>query len=432
MHVRVATRITDDGGAEFRLMEMPDRPGLKRLTMRHGDELKLFPGPLIEEALGIRKNALHKFIHKRHGLGLNLPNYRGAPAESKAAGHVNYYTEGQFKGAWDYYGFKRKLSERYVPLSRVDNKRFFGVKESRRVHEWLEVFPDAKDQPPEYKSVGAVAKDVLGVRVLRFARLSDPEYFLPKELTEDQERFIRWARKVKWERKRLLLPKAYRDHAFSAEIAEEYDAKVKHVSEYAMSEGRDYGITLDAKGRPHGAGKRKKGESMLLFPPDEAEEVRSHFRKKAAYRKDYISITNYADRMGVAEQQFVRWLRKWWKGRYGEKLEVFGVPVEVYRHSTYVKNTLSEDDFRALREETPRAERMKTWANMLKGQGHPIDARLRYHPEIQKLLDEGWGFADIHRNKRKELRRFGYRMEAIQPVKGSIMGPSYKLVEIGG
>ena len=191
---------------------------------------------------------------------------------------------------------------------------------------------------------GVVEKDVEGETVYRFRRLKDPEYFLPKELVEDEERMKIWSGKVRWGQKRNRLPKGFQDHVFAKEIAEDTGTNIHRLSSWATSRpDGDMGVTLDLEGKPQKAKDRKRGDGTLIFSPEDAEVLRSHFTKRTKVKEDYVSVNKLADRLEIGQQMLQRWVRRNWLISADKETNIFGLDVQKFQDGTYIKDDIDPD-----------------------------------------------------------------------------------------
>ncbi|MFH1836416.1 MAG: hypothetical protein ABH851_09535 [Methanobacteriota archaeon] len=423
MKVKVARKLMADGTAEFQEMSFPKRPEIAGLSVG-GKPPTLYPSPVVQEGLGLNVTTLHKFMNQQKGRGVVLPNTVW-PQRENMGGNTRFFTDEQVTAAVGHYALKRRLKTDYYSLSQIDTKKFFGVEESRSVHRWLDSFPEVAG--------GKGVKEVFDHKVVKFIRRKDPEYFIPKELADDEEKFSEWARKVKWERKRKTLPKGFQDYVFAAEIGEEKDARVSWVRIWAnRQEPYGLGVTLDGNThKPRKVGERRVGEGPLIFSPEEAEFVRAHFEKRREIKMDFLSVSDYGENIGVQHGWLLKWLKEeGWDP--ADKPEVFGLPVEAFQEGIYMKNTLGPGQVNAIRNQPTYDGRLGKLATILSGQRQkgPVDeAGSKMHPLIRQFFEEGLTLADMYVTKRKELAAAGFEIKSeMKPFAGGV-SPTYKLMK---
>ncbi|MFH0863361.1 MAG: hypothetical protein V1875_10100 [Candidatus Altiarchaeota archaeon] len=333
--VDVVVTIDPGGRITTSSQNMPDIPELMKLSdAAGGRKLVICPSKLVQDTLGVNVSALHQFVdrHPDAGVGRIL------------VGSKRYLTLAQLQAVQGHYCVKGAIGDDHVTagsigelMSREKMKEIFGVGNATSIHEWLDdIFGDEK--PSE--------KLVCGVRIIRHKPRSDIHYYIPKDLLDDEPRLREWGRMLYWEARRARLPKQYRGHRFTLELAQECGIMKRAMELYVAERGPRFGVMLASGMGREIDRETEKGTNQFLFSPEEAAEIRSHFKQRMETLSSHYTVKEFAERVNAPEKS----LRGWVNANADAGLVLFGLALRRTPGGLRIpKGALTEAQYEELR-----------------------------------------------------------------------------------
>jgi len=358
--VNVVVDIGPEGRYTVASRELPDVDPIKRLAEASGKNgLTLCPSKLAQDALGVGPSALHQFVDrydKERRIGRIVVGGKRYLTLEQLDEARRHYGTGKVVGGG--YVATGKLAERF---SRERLKEIFGAGNVASIHNWMDdIFGE---EPPAEKSV-------CGVKVLRHKPRSDIVYFIPNELVEDEDRLEEWGRKFYWEARRARLPKKYRNHSFTLELAQECDVSKKAVEDYVAGRGNGFGTKLAAgmeRELDRAAG--EKSTTQFLYNPEETGKIRQHFARTKRLEAEYYTLREFERRINAPERSF----REWFNANVGDNMRLFGVAVEMTPRGLRIpKDALTDEQYAELRGRPKTNAKLADLEAMLSAKGPSI------------------------------------------------------------